>query len=60
MKVKNLKQAIQLAYKTAKSLITNYQLPITIIFSPASASFDMFSNYKERGEKIKEFVKQLK
>ena len=60
MKVKNLKQAIQLAYKTAKSLITNYQLPITIIFSPASASFDMFSNYKERGEKFKEFVKQLK
>ncbi|MDP3014948.1 MAG: UDP-N-acetylmuramoyl-L-alanine--D-glutamate ligase [bacterium] len=59
-KVKNLNKAINLSYKTAKSLITNYQLPITVIFSPASASFDMFKDYKERGEKIKKIVKKLK
>ena len=27
-----------------------------IIFSPACASFDMFKNYKDRGEKFKEAV----
>lgn len=57
---KDLKSAIQFTYKTAKSLITNYQLPITILFSPASASFDMFKDYKERGKKFKEIVKKLK
>jgi UDP-N-acetylmuramoylalanine--D-glutamate ligase len=61
MEVKNLKQAVQLAYKTAKKLISlsAYQL-ITIIFSPAAASFDMFKDYKDRGEKFKEIVKGLK
>ena len=59
-KVKNLNEAINLSYKTAKTLITNYPLPITIIFSPASASFDMFKDYKERGEKFKEIVRKLK
>jgi UDP-N-acetylmuramoylalanine--D-glutamate ligase len=59
-KVKNLNEAIDLAYKTAKSLVANYQLPVTILFSPASASFDMFKDYKERGKKFKELVKGLK
>jgi UDP-N-acetylmuramoylalanine--D-glutamate ligase len=30
------------------------------LFSPACASFDMFSNYKERGEKFKEIVYRWK
>ncbi len=30
-----------------------------VIFSPACASFDMFKNYKERGEKYKEVVLNL-
>ena len=61
MEVKNLKQAVQLAYKTAKKLInlSVYQL-ITIIFSPAAASFDMFKDYKDRGKKFREIVRRLK
>ena len=30
-----------------------------VLFSPASASFDMFKNFAERGEKFKELVSQL-
>lgn len=52
--VKNLEQAVELAYKFTKSLN-----PV-ILLSPASASFDMFSDYKERGKKFKEVVMKLK
>ncbi len=57
--VKDLKTAVWLAYKTAKKLISHYSSLITIIFSPASASFDMFKDYKERGEKFKKMVEKL-
>lgn len=60
MEVKNLDTAVKTAYKTAKFLIHNSKFIIHIIFSPASASFDMFKNYKERGEKFKKIVKKLK
>jgi UDP-N-acetylmuramoylalanine--D-glutamate ligase len=59
--VKNLQQAVNLAYKTAKQLqqLEHYN-NITVIFSPASASFDMFKDYADRGEKFKQLVKKLK
>ncbi len=59
MKVKNLKQAVQVAHKTAKFLIHNSYFIIHIIFSPASASFDMFKDYEERGREFKKIVKSL-
>ena len=59
--VKDLKSSVQLAYKKAKKLIN--QLPnqsITIVFSPASASFDMFKDYAERGKIFKQLISKLK
>jgi UDP-N-acetylmuramoylalanine--D-glutamate ligase len=58
--VKDLKSAVNLAYKTAKSMFHVPCFMFHVIFSPASASFDMFKDYKERGEKFKEIVKELK
>lgn len=59
-KVKKLEDAVNLSYKTAKSLTASGYTPVAILFSPASASFDMFKDYKDRGEKFKKLVKELK
>lgn len=56
----NLKSAINTAFKQAKSLITSYCPLVIVIFSPGSASFDMFKDYQDRGEKFKKIVKSLK
>lgn len=58
--VKNLKSAVGVAYQKAKVLITSYQLPITVLLSPASASFDQFHDYKHRGDEFKKIVRKLK
>jgi len=50
---KSLKEAIQLAYRNAHP----YEV---VLFSPACASFDMFTNFEERGELFKKLVKELK
>ena len=42
--------------KVAKKVAKPGQI---VLFSPASASFDMFKNFEERGNKFKELVNQL-
>lgn len=48
----NLDEAVMKAYKIANE-------GDTVFFSPASASFDMFKNFEERGNKYKELVLNL-
>lgn len=49
----DLKDAVKLAKKAAKQ-------GEVVLFSPASASFDLFKNFEERGKKFKEIVNELK
>ena len=58
---KNLKEAVQTAYAHALRLqrLERYNA-ITILLSPASASFDQFRDYKHRGEEFKRIVKSIK
>lgn len=51
-KVETLEEAINKAKESAKS-------GQVVLFSPASASFDMFKNFDERGKKYKELVRKL-
>lgn len=51
-KCKTLEQCIEIAKDIAKP-------GQIVLFSPASASFDMFKNFEERGEKFKELVNCL-
>lgn len=51
-KVENLEEAVKIAYKCA---VPNQ----IVLFSPASASFDMFKNFEERGDKFKKLVKNI-
>jgi len=48
----NLKEAVQLAFQNAKK-------GDIVLLSPGCASFDMFSNFEERGKKFKEAVQLL-
>ena len=48
----SLEETVNLAKKYAK----NGQI---VLFSPASASFDMFKNFADRGEKFKKLVNEL-
>ena len=52
-RVNTLEQAVERARKIANP-------GEIILFSPASASFDMFKNFAERGKKFKECVNELK
>ena len=51
-KVNSLEEAIEKAAEHAK-------INQIVLFSPASASFDMFKNFEERGNKFKELVNKI-
>lgn len=51
--VGGMEKIVDLAYNQAKS-------GDVVILSPACASFDMFKNYKDRGEQFKAAIKKLK
>ena len=51
-KCKSLYQTVQ----TANQLAKNGDI---VLFSPASASFDMFKNFAERGDIFKQYVKEI-
>jgi len=48
-----LQETVEKAYEIANS-------DEIVLFSPASASFDMFKNFEERGEMFKELVQKVK
>ena len=50
--VSSLKEAIDVALSKAKE-------KEVVLFSPASASFDMFKNFADRGEQFKDLVMKL-
>ncbi len=54
--VRDLKIALITAMKNAKEADS----PITILFSPGAASFDMFLDYADRGEQFKKLARSLK
>ncbi|GHU83070.1 UDP-N-acetylmuramoylalanine--D-glutamate ligase [Clostridia bacterium] len=51
-KVKNMEQAVEAAHKIAKS-------GDVVSMSPASASFDLYKNFDERGKHFKQLVNEL-
>jgi UDP-N-acetylmuramoylalanine--D-glutamate ligase len=51
----SLRRVVARAYADAR----RSKLPTTIIFSPGATSFDMFTDYRERGTKFKQLVQTL-
>lgn len=51
-KVESLEEAVKKAKENAKP-------GQIVLFSPASASFDMFKNFEERGRKFKELIEKM-
>ena len=49
---RDLKDAVQIAFQNAKK-------GDVVLLAPGCASFDMFSNYEERGQKFKDAVRSL-
>lgn len=55
----DFEKAIYVAFNSAKAL-KRKGVTCSVILSPASASFDMFKNFMERGDKFKEIVHEIK
>lgn len=55
----SFEKAIETAFNSAKGL-KRKNVTCSVILSPASASFDMFKNFMERGNRFKEIVHEMK
>ncbi len=59
LKTSSFENAIKGAYAIAKGLVGSGGDRVSVILSPACASFDMFKNFEVRGNKFKEIVNTL-
>lgn len=55
----SLAAAVRTAYQSAKSLVASGYSLVTVAFSPAAASFDMFKDYADRGAQFQKIVRGL-
>lgn len=59
MKTSDFETAVKGAFAIAKSVASDSIEPVSVILSPACASFDMFKNFEVRGNKFKEIVNTI-
>jgi UDP-N-acetylmuramoylalanine--D-glutamate ligase len=59
IRVDSMELAVKTAFAAAKGLV-NDNMNVSVIFSPACASFDMYKNFEERGNDFKNNVNSIK
>lgn len=59
LKTQNFETAVKGAFAIAKAIASDSNETVSVILSPACASFDMFKNFEVRGNKFKEIVNTL-
>lgn len=59
LKTQNFETAVKGAFAIAKAVADYSDDTVSVILSPACASFDMFKNFEVRGNKFKEIVNTL-